>query len=938
MKTLVYNEIDTTGIENQYNKIVKMLENDDFKSAEVKKLTSTSLYRAKLDYTNRLLFKIVKFNKTGFALLLEVIRNHEYEKSRFMNGAVIDESKLPAIVSFTKIENKTIPDIPYLNSNNRHFNILDKILSFDDIQNDVFKVRTPLILIGSAGSGKTVLTLEKLKHLHGDGLYITLSAFLTENSRDLYYSNNYLNEKQNIDFLSFIEFIETIRVPDKKQITSKEFDVWFQQNKTNFKIKDTHKLYEEFNGVITGSTIDKKFISREDYLNLGIKQSIFQKYERNEVYNIFHRYERYLNSSNYYDPNILSYEYINLCNPKYDFIIIDEVQDLTNCQLNLIMKSLKNPHNFIFCGDSNQIVHPNFFAWSSVKSMLYRKKAQEPAKLIRVLNTNYRNSPEVTDLANRLLLIKNARFGSIDRESNYLVKSIQKNRGCIELLNDTVAIKAKLDKNTAKSTKYAIIVMREEYKSEAKKFFHTPLIFSIQEAKGLEYENIIIYNFISNASKEFSEISEDISINKLNKELKYARAKNKADKSLETYKFYINSLYVAITRSVKNLYIIESNRKHNLLHLLELVDFKEQITVKTQISNNDAWEKEARRLELQGKKEQANEIKRSILGTQNVPWNVLTHENIEKLKQEAFNPDRYNKKAKTQIYEFSTMYHVPYLIEKLIEFKFNKAKAVINIKENEVLKKYWSDYDSKNYNNLNDKIKKYGIDFRNQLNQTPLMIATDLGKVDLVKSLIKNGADLKLRNSVGMQPLHIALYRAFLHPEYYPERILGHIYKDIETSSIKVKILDKMIKIDNTQMPFFILNLMLSSQILLMKNKAKYNIPAFEAGDFQKALAPFPEFLMPKYRKKRSYISSILAGNEVYKQSGYNRKLFLRVQRGYYMINPILEIDVDGKWINAYTLMQMDHYKDSSVEIHSGIMKYLYKSAEIITEDLSQNA
>jgi predicted ribonuclease YlaK len=45
-----------------------------------------------------------------------------------------------------------------------------------------------------------------------------------------------------------------------------------------------------------------------------------------------------------------------------DFIVIDEVQDLTNAQLGLVLATLNKPGHFVLCGDSNQIVHPNFFS------------------------------------------------------------------------------------------------------------------------------------------------------------------------------------------------------------------------------------------------------------------------------------------------------------------------------------------------------------------------------------------------------------------------------------------------------------------------------------------------------------------------------------------------------------------------------------------------
>lgn len=77
MDILIYNELDVSRVKKQYNKIVDMLQHDDFYSAEVKKLSGTPYYRAKLDYTNRLLFKVVTYNQKRYALILEIIHNHE---------------------------------------------------------------------------------------------------------------------------------------------------------------------------------------------------------------------------------------------------------------------------------------------------------------------------------------------------------------------------------------------------------------------------------------------------------------------------------------------------------------------------------------------------------------------------------------------------------------------------------------------------------------------------------------------------------------------------------------------------------------------------------------------------------------------------------------------------------------------------------------------
>ncbi len=82
------------------------LEQGDFRSADVKKMPQPGYYRARLDKENRLLFRI-----------------GEYQGEKYL------------------------------------FILLDKILSFDEEQEAVFHAPPPLIIISSAGSGKTALTL-----------------------------------------------------------------------------------------------------------------------------------------------------------------------------------------------------------------------------------------------------------------------------------------------------------------------------------------------------------------------------------------------------------------------------------------------------------------------------------------------------------------------------------------------------------------------------------------------------------------------------------------------------------------------------------------------------------------------------------------------------------------------------------------------------------
>jgi len=372
--------------------------------------------------------------------------------------------------------------------------------------------------------------------------------------------------------------------------------------------------------------------------------------------------------------------------------------------------------------------------------------------------------------------------------------------------------------------------MRSEAKKNARQFFKTPLLFAIHEAKGLEYENIILFNFISENAKEFDEIINGVIPEDLLSDLKYARGKDKKDKSLEIYKFFINSLYVAVTRSFRRLYIVESNPGHAIFTLLGLKTTSDQVKADAEVSTKKEWQEEARKLELQGKTEQAKEIRKNILAQKDVPWKVLTPEIFTELKDKALDPDNYNRQAKKFLFEYAVLHNNPYLFEALAALKFKQAQKPRQHQKT-VENRYYHAYQQKNYKDIIKSIEMYGIDFRNQFNQTPVMIASYLGKDDLIKILKQNGADVSVTDNWGRTPLQIALRRAY-QSEDYAGQYIGKIYADLAPSSIKVKVEDKMIKIDNKFMEFFLLNSMIAQLEDILRSKIRRNLPSFETADF----------------------------------------------------------------------------------------------------------
>lgn len=905
MKILLYNELNSSKIPG-FKKLSSYLQQGDFKSAEVKKI-GDNLYRAKLDRSNRLLFSLYQQRDERYLLVLEYLPQHNYEKSRFLQrGVTIDEDKIPTITSVGDVE---FAPLTYINPDQPQFNILDKIISFDQAQQEIYQLPAPLILIGSAGSGKTALTLEKMKETVGDILYLTRSPYLTRHARDLYYANQYQNGDQQIDFLSFEEYLETIEVPAGREVIQRDFIDWFSRQKVARSLNDPYQVFEEFKGVLTSSA-DSAWLVRADYLALGIKQSIFNQEEREALYTLFEKYLRFLDENGLFDTNIISYEWLQKVEPRYDFVVIDEVQDLTTVQLQLIIQSLHNPHDFFLCGDSNQIVHPNFFSWSTLKSHFYRQQSGEsPVDLLQILHTNYRNTPEVTAIANRILQIKQSRFGSIDRESNYLVDSNSSKQGSVQLLTEEEKLVQELDRKISHSTQFAVIVMHEGDKASARQRFHTPLVFSIQEAKGLEYPNIILYNFISGEQKRFREITNGVSAENLSGDLAYRRAKDKRDKSLEIYKFHINALYVAITRAVENLFWIESEPRQRIFELLKMEIDQSGLTLEQQKSSHEEWQREAARLEQQGKQEQAEEIRQQILKQQTVPWEPMGRESADALLESILK--QKNKKKNITLFEYAMLHQHQGYKNQLLNENFapvrNKEKSI-----KQLIRNHYMVFDLKNPNGALRLCDKYGTDYRDRYNLTPLMIATLVGNSTLAASLIELGANRELTNNAGLNPLQIALYQTTIDERYRRQK-LALIYPLLQSASVDIQVEGRMIRIDNHLMEFFMLNLMISLYYSLFGEKVgrmgllRAEKTGFESGDFVELVEQFPNSVLPERRKARSYISSILSKNECERDGHYNRKLFKRTMRGHYRLNPEMSIRVDGMWIPIYQLIQKGH-------------------------------
>jgi hypothetical protein len=924
MRLLLYKDLDTRRVKAAFTKLRAAIEAGDFRSADVKKLVPTPYWRAKLDYANRLLFQFARCGDETVCLALEVIENHAYEKSRFLRGATLDEAKIECepLVADPGTGHKVADALPlrWIHASRAQFELLDKPIVFDDAQEAVRRLPAPVVVVGSAGSGKTAVTLAKLREAQGRVLYVTHSAYLAQSARALYDAHGYENAAQEVDFLSYREFVETLRVPAGREVTFPTFRGWFERHRQTLRSTlgelDAHALFEEFRGVLSASAQGP--LDLPTYLALGPRQSLLAGAAREAAHTFFARYCRWLRESQLFDLNLVAHEWRALARPLYDFVVIDEVQDLTNVQLALVLACLKTPGQFLLCGDSNQIVHPNFFSWAAVRSLFWHGLAGDAAQRqsLSVLQANFRNTRAVTTVANSLLKIKQARFGSIDRESNFLVECASAQEGQVRLLSAREATLRELDARTRASVHHAVIVLRDEDKHAARAHFRTPLVFSVHEAKGLEYPHVILYALVSSQRAAYAEVCDGVTATDLQSDtLEYRRARDKGDKSLELYKFYVNALYVAITRAVESLVMVESDTAHPLLELLGLKVGDAQAAVPVQVSSRDEWAQEARKLELQGKEEQARAIRETFLQTKAVPWVPWSETVMRELLPRALDRTQPSAKPRQALLDYALWHGQQVWVEQLAkQAQFAPARSLapggsfgwpasdLSFEDFErvqqqtlravasLRQRHLQPYAVRNFKDLLRLCDQYGVDHRTPTGGTPLMMAARAGNAALVEALLERGADPLLEDEFGHTPWLSAMSRAMADGEF-ARQALGPLFDRIAPPVLDVQTDARLVRLERHQGEYWVLSLMLAG----LKTQCTACVPrafqpykyrqGFFADELNETLTCLPEHLWRAKRHKRSYVNQVLARAEANSAYQPARRLWVRTVNGHYLPN-----------------------------------------------------
>ncbi len=297
------------------------------------------------------------------------------------------------------------------------------------------------------------------------------------------------------------------------------------------------------------------------------------------------KYQKYCINKSYLDFNDMLIKTISLFKnrpeiadkfrKKYEYILVDEFQDVNNLQVELI-KLLLTKNNQLFCvGDDWQSIYG--FRGSNVDYIINFKKHFKNAKIIK-LNTNYRSTQNIVSASNEL--IKNNKY-KVDKEIKSIKVSDSKiniyaGKDLEENINYVVEqIKSLYDKGYGKEDILFLYRRSKMFKPYLEVFRQERIIVSaktIHGAKGLEAKAVFIIG-LTEGYGGFPDIWMEDRIYQVIKESNH-------DLLLEEER---RLFYVAITRAKDELFLIteKGNESSFLREIPDDFTFKTSIPFKS---------------------------------------------------------------------------------------------------------------------------------------------------------------------------------------------------------------------------------------------------------------------------------------------------------------------------------------------------------------------
>ena len=285
-------------------------------------------------------------------------------------------------------------------------------------------------------------------------------------------------------------------------------------------------VWTEIRSFIQGSveslSTSSGYLSLEEYNDLGRKKAPNFCGDRNTIYDMFLIYRRLKIRNRYFDESDVVFNVYqrlrDVVIPDWAFheIYVDETQDFTQAELFTLIRCCHSPNAMFFTGDTAQsIMRGVAFRFKDLKTLIRTTKQALEARKIKnqigipkemhQLTHNYRSHRGILNLAASVIDILGHYFkDSFDR----LERDIGLFDGPKPVILETnnfsdLAVLLRGSQRETSAIEFGahqvVLVATEESKKNLPDELRHALILSIYEAKGLEFDDVLLYNFFKDS-------------------------------------------------------------------------------------------------------------------------------------------------------------------------------------------------------------------------------------------------------------------------------------------------------------------------------------------------------------------------------------------------------------------------------------------------------
>ena len=261
-------------------------------------------------------------------------------------------------------------------------------------------------------------------------------------------------------------------------------------------------------------------LSIEEYKQIGNRMAPNFSSHRDTIYKLYLKYRKYKQNQRHH--NFLFDEcdlVLHLYNRLKDVqdvpwsihsLYIDEVQDFTQAELAIFIHCCRDPNSMFFTGDTAQsIMRGIAFRFQDLRSLFHRIHSKIP--LIKVpqkphnLTINFRSHSGILKLAGSIIdLISEFFKDSIDHLPDDEGMFPGPTPVLLESCKiDDLALLLSTNKREASAIEFGahqvIIVQSKEAKDSLPSILKGAIVLTIFEAKGLEFDDVLLYNFFTDS-------------------------------------------------------------------------------------------------------------------------------------------------------------------------------------------------------------------------------------------------------------------------------------------------------------------------------------------------------------------------------------------------------------------------------------------------------